>query len=331
MIAKKFQVFVSSTFTDLVEERKRIIESILDLDCIPAGMELFPSASQKALDIIKKVIDDSDYYILIIGGRYGSVDEDGLSYTELEYDYAKGSGRYILPFLHKNPGDISVKKSDTDSRLILKLEKFKEKIQNNHHLKYWTDANDLSVSVASSLAVAIRKFPGEGWVRGGHAISDEILEDYRKVRIENEILKGKLGDLSVNLSGGDDVFKFIVKIIERNSIYNMSENIINEYDLNVEFTWNEILYKCGSVFVNNRNVSYFNAPFKRMIFEKYLSDKERNKISININQSVIDSVVIQFIALDYLEPVSDSGKNFFRLTDRSRKIWSTSLAIKKTS
>jgi hypothetical protein len=42
---KRYQVFVSSTFSDLQEERQEIIQALLELKCIPAGMELFPAAN----------------------------------------------------------------------------------------------------------------------------------------------------------------------------------------------------------------------------------------------------------------------------------------------
>ena len=60
----------------------------MELDCIPAGMELFPATDEDQFEFIKRIIDDCDYYLLIIGGRYGSVTADGISYTELEYEYA---------------------------------------------------------------------------------------------------------------------------------------------------------------------------------------------------------------------------------------------------
>ncbi|WP_289301301.1 DUF4062 domain-containing protein [Sporofaciens musculi] len=95
---KRYQIFVSSTFVDLKKERAAVLESILHLKCFPAGMELFPSASESQFNYIKRIIDDSDYYILLIGGRYGD-DSMGLSYTEQEFDYAAGKGIPILAFL----------------------------------------------------------------------------------------------------------------------------------------------------------------------------------------------------------------------------------------
>ena len=85
---KKLQVFVSSTYTDLTDERETAVEAILDAGHIPAGMELF-KAGKSQMKTIQKWIDESDVYMLILGGRYGSIEPDsGKSYTELEYEYA---------------------------------------------------------------------------------------------------------------------------------------------------------------------------------------------------------------------------------------------------
>lgn len=43
---KRYQVFISSTYADLQDERQEVIQALLELDCIPAGMELFPAASE---------------------------------------------------------------------------------------------------------------------------------------------------------------------------------------------------------------------------------------------------------------------------------------------
>ena len=85
-IIKRHQVFISSTYTDLADERREVIQALLELDCIPVGMEIFPAANDDQWTFIKKVIDESDYYLLIIGNRYGSTDNMGISYTEKEYD-----------------------------------------------------------------------------------------------------------------------------------------------------------------------------------------------------------------------------------------------------
>src|SRR5262245_53455358 len=100
---KRYQVFLSSTFTDLKEERQAALRAVLELDDKPAGMELFPAADDSAWQLIRDVIDASDYYVVIVGGRYGSLDEEGIGYTEKEYDYALATRKPVVPLLHQKP------------------------------------------------------------------------------------------------------------------------------------------------------------------------------------------------------------------------------------
>jgi hypothetical protein len=86
---KKLQIFISSTYTDLIEERQAAVSAILKAGHIPAGMELFTAGDESQMETIKRWIKGSDVFMLILGGRYGSIEPTtGLSYTELEYDYA---------------------------------------------------------------------------------------------------------------------------------------------------------------------------------------------------------------------------------------------------
>ena len=86
---KKYQIFISSTYVDLIEERQACVQAILKKGHIPAGMELFTAGDKSQWEVIKNWIDESDIYLLILGGRYGSIDkESGVSYTEMEYNYA---------------------------------------------------------------------------------------------------------------------------------------------------------------------------------------------------------------------------------------------------
>jgi hypothetical protein len=76
---KRYQVFVSSTFADLQQERHGIMQTLMQLDCIPAGMELFPAADEEQWAFIQKVIADCDYYLF---NPYGVLSETRL--TELQ-------------------------------------------------------------------------------------------------------------------------------------------------------------------------------------------------------------------------------------------------------
>ena len=96
---KKYQIFISSTYTDLIDARAKAMETILNIYHFPVGMEMFSAGDDEQWEIIKDTINVSNYYILIIGHRYGSTTDDGMGYTEKEYDYAKAKGIPILAFI----------------------------------------------------------------------------------------------------------------------------------------------------------------------------------------------------------------------------------------
>jgi hypothetical protein len=172
---KRYQIFVSSTYVDLQEERQKIIHALLELDCIPAGMELFPAADDDQWTHIKKVIEDCDYYIVIVAGRYGSVWHDGISYTEKEYRYALEIGKPVLAFIHKSPESLPDPKKEHDDERNDKLDKFKE-LCKNKLCKYWDSPDNLCSVMKSSLIKEIKSHPAIGWIRGD--IIYDIKEKY---------------------------------------------------------------------------------------------------------------------------------------------------------
>ncbi|NQU53007.1 MAG: DUF4062 domain-containing protein [Bacteroidetes bacterium] len=126
---KKYQFFISSTYVDLVEERKEVIQALLELDCIPVGMELFPAANEDQWTLIRELIDTCDYYLLIVGGRYGSLNSAGISYTQMEYEYAIKKGIPVIAFTPSNPEEIPVGKTDKDPEKSEKLKTFLDLVQ----------------------------------------------------------------------------------------------------------------------------------------------------------------------------------------------------------
>lgn len=181
---KRYQIFISSTFSDLKEERNKVMQTIMSLDRIPAGMELFPAMDEEQFEFIKRVIDDCDYYLLIVGARYGSMDDNGVSYTEKEYDYAKEKGIPVIAFLHKDISSIPLGKTDTDAVLKQKLENFRKKVETGKLVKYWDNADELNALVAISLPKTIKMFPRTGWVRANLQTNAESLQEINQLQKE---------------------------------------------------------------------------------------------------------------------------------------------------
>ena len=116
---KKYQIFISSTYQDLIEERRKVQDTILSMNHFPVGMEMFSADDDEQWEVIKRTIDTSDYYVLIIGNRYGSVietgEDAGISYTEKEFRYAVSIGIPVHTFLISE--EASLKASDVETVL----------------------------------------------------------------------------------------------------------------------------------------------------------------------------------------------------------------------
>lgn len=165
----KYQVFVSSTYEDLKNERKEVSQGLLEIDCIPAGMELFPASSRKQWEIIKKVIDDSDYYLVLIAGKYGSTTKnesgDTVSYTEMEFDYAMSIGKPIIALIHSNIEKLTADKVERTARNSNKLKKFTKKAKDGRCVRFWENKDQLKAAVVTSLIEEIKVNPQCGWVK----------------------------------------------------------------------------------------------------------------------------------------------------------------------
>ncbi|MGO8752948.1 MAG: DUF4062 domain-containing protein [Thermoguttaceae bacterium] len=164
MATPRYQVFISSTFRDLTDERKAVVDAILRLSHFPAGMELFPASNATPWAIIERVIRESDYYVLIIAGKYGSTDSYGVSYTEREYDYAVSQNKHVLAFLHAAPENIPAGKSEMSPDAADKLAQFRKKVE-KHHCNYWHSVDELKTLVVLGLTDAVSNAPAVGWVR----------------------------------------------------------------------------------------------------------------------------------------------------------------------
>lgn len=182
---RRYQVFVSSTYEDLHDERREVMQGLLALKCIPTGMELFPAANDYSWTHIQRFIAECDYYVVIVGGRYGSKAKTGKSYTEMEYDYAVEVGLPTLAFLHENPGTIPANKTEPNDDGKVALAAFRKKIESTRHVKYWSSSGDLATKVALGVVLLINNKPGVGWVRGselaGEGLKDELLRLRREI------------------------------------------------------------------------------------------------------------------------------------------------------
>jgi hypothetical protein len=177
---KWYQVFISSTRSDLQDERRAVADTLLRSRYIPIGMEQFPAASEDAWSLIRRYLDECDYYIVIVGNAYGSTRPDGISYTEAEYDYAVSRGIPILAFLYQGndaqtpqaresntqPPRAPEREEEQDPEKRNRLLAFRRKIERGRVRDTWSDKYELAFKVGSALDKVVRDYPAIGWIRG---------------------------------------------------------------------------------------------------------------------------------------------------------------------
>lgn len=164
--AKKYQVFISSTFDGLQELRKELVWSLLGSRRIPAGMEFFPSTNEQSINEIKGQIDESDFFVLIIANRYGSIPNGyfngkKIGFVEREYNYAKSKRKPIFAFILKdnteNTNQLGFRKKDNDDEKEKRLASFKKKVEKGRNVKYFENPDQLLQSVQNAISNAIEK------------------------------------------------------------------------------------------------------------------------------------------------------------------------------
>ena len=276
MEERKYQIFVSSTYADLIGAREKVFETILKLYHFPVGMEMFSADDDEQWEVIKDTIDSSDYYVVIIGHRYGSVTAEGLSFTEKEYDYAKNQNIPILAFIRNR--DVATKPHERDENHanIEKLNLFIEKATKSKMCDFWKNEDDLSTKVAIALPKIFRKNPRVGWIRSDKGISPEVSEEIarlskenRDLRIDKEQLQSLINDkkpnISVKINGGDHL----------ELPFTENEDLkIDFHNNQLSFTLVECPQPISQQSIPNHLKPYLDFPVEIENYNQYLPSKE---------------------------------------------------------
>ena len=275
-MSKRYQVFISSTYADLVEERRYVMQALMEMDCIPAGMELFPAIDEEQWEYIKKTIDECDYYLLIIGGKYGSTTNDGISYTEKEFDYAIEKSLKVICLIHKNPGQIPFDKSEKNPEMQEKLNKFCEKAKKGRLVKHWEKAEELQSLVISSLTKTINLYPAIGYVRANLVPDENTSTEILKLRNTISKLEEQLNYAannaplgSENFSQGNDLFNvtFTYCVSSPGGPFDIAflAHDSEHYKFSIDLSWNTIFTAVSPLMVYEVEESVFKDQINSLL------------------------------------------------------------------
>lgn len=340
---KRYQVFVSSTYEDLRTERQEVMHALLELDCIPSGMELFPADDDDQWSLIKRLIDECDYYIVICAGRYGSISPSGIGYTEMEYRYALDSNKPTLAFLHKSPQQLVAANCEQNDEGRGKLNSFRS-LLSQKMCKHWENASELGSVVSRSLIRLIKTKPAVGWVR-----SNEITDGLAASEILR--LKRQVEELALKLVEAKNMAPIGTEgLAQGNEKYPIQYNFESTlkfqnwtWERNLDLSWDEIFYDIGPVMLDKASELKIRKAMNTMVNLRSENSPETDELLKNHtdlrNFSITDhdfqTIMIQLRALKLIiknenqRSVKDN-LTYWSLTPYGDSILTTLRAIKKT-
>lgn len=320
MAATKFQVFVSSTYQDLVQEREQVIKAVLEMGHIPVGMEMFSAGDEQQWKIIQSHIDESDYYICVVAHRYGSMHE-GVSYTRKEYEYAVSRGIPILGFLIDPEAAWPANQVETSAIALDALQEFKSRMMEKP-VGFWSSAKELYGMCSISLMKAITANPREGWVRAATIAGPQVTAELGRLSAENARLREEIARVQSKSESEreESLLKMVrdMKAIRRKLSYRYARSRVWEDDADDKSLYGYFILIAPEILVEYEveNVAKYLAMHVR-------KDESRNADIVPVNH--VRSLLADFVALDLVMPsvrrhsVADQGE-YWTLTERGKEL-----------
>jgi DNA-binding MarR family transcriptional regulator len=236
------------------------VEAVLTSGHIPAGMELFAAGDETQMKVIKRWIDESDVYMLILGGRYGSIEQETQkSYIQLEYEYAVEKGKPLFAVvIDENCLERKVRKYGTsviEKEYPVKLKQFRELVCSKM-VRFWSDPKDIKLAVMETIADFSKRAALVGWIPGSDGITEEVIEKIEKLTNENTELKKQLAELERNQEPKFNGYTFmeLAKILKSEDLLKDLARVGRYSKIGANSKFKKGLVKHGIIQKNNSDV-----------------------------------------------------------------------------
>lgn len=312
---KKYQVFVSSTYEDLKEERATVITALLKNGFIPVCMEYFTASNRTQWEVIESIIPQCDYYVVIVAGRYGSIEETTkISYTQKEYELAYKCNVPCIGFVHSNVGSLPFEKVEEDADTREKLKEF-TKLVKSRMCSFWSDKHELASAVTTSLHEQVKTTPRTGWVKADQKVNPDskLIEENKKLHEQIH----KLTEATPALAFGDD--KYVIEYSVLGNVFVGEEN----KTIRKPFTWHQIFLAVAGSLLEPMSISTIEDAISTSLLDgNPLQDDQKKEI---LNQFLaLDLITITHFVVDGMGPgvsctLSDKGrKTYAQLTAKTK-------------
>lgn len=335
---KRYQVFVSSTYSDLQSERRLLTQILPVLGCLPCGLELNPSGVS-AWAAIKKLIDESDYYVLLVGSRYGSLSPSGVSYTHMEYVYAATKQKPILVLMHEAPETRAIELQEKTPEGRLKLRDFRLLLQRGLTAG-WTDERSLEMALRQHIPQLIQSRPMPGWVRANQVSNPQLERENQalKQRLaeleqERDLWLGKGEGLATSMAQGQDLFE----VAYRCKAY--AAGNCEEVSVRSQLAWNVLFLSFAPYMSQPQHEDFIAAKLAERVQEVALKDVQATRpkthavTDITLAPLCFNTIKLQFRTLGLIRrvPRPEDARVWWQLTTAGEKHMTALMAVRKTA
>jgi len=346
---KRYQVFISATYMDLREERGMLLQTLPSLGCLPSTFEAHTQSLSTMVNIRRR-IDECDYYLFIVGSRYGSLMPSGVSYTHMEYVYAATKQKPMFVLMHESPETRPTEFQEQSIEGKLKFNDFRKVLQRERdNIVYWRDVKDLSHALHNAIPALIRKYPTVGWSRvikgastgATSTVSNSALEKEcealkRRVK-ELEAEKEKWLSAGVNspetLAKGEDLFDIQYKC--KAYAGGNCQDVFGKTRL----SWNELLVSFGSNLLQAQTEEFMAAKLNERLQKNALAEiqseypKTHAVVDVQITPATFNAIKMQFRVLGYIQRVSRENdlKQWWQMTAIGERMLASIMSVRRTA
>jgi hypothetical protein len=334
---KRYQVFISSTYSDLQEERAVLTQQLPLLGCLPCGLDLHPVGAT-AWNAIKKQIDECDYYIVLLGSRYGSLSPSGISYTHMEYVYASTKQKPILVLMHDTP---ETRPEAFQEKMPERRRQFSDfrQLLSKGLVAGWNDSRSLETAVRRYLPQIIKTHPSAGWVRATSLGSPEQAKEIERLKQRVAELEQEREQKAVQqssalgaLAQGQDLFEVSYKC----KAY--AAGNCEDVPAKSQLSWNAIFASFAPFLSQPQHEDFIAAKIAERVQEGALKDiqvtrpKTHAVTDVVIASLCFNSIKIQFRTLGLIRRIPrDDSKIWWQLTAAGEQHLTSQLAVRRSS
>lgn len=262
-VEKRFQVFISTTYPDMQAARQALMLPFMDLGLVPMSMDLHLEDSHSLMPVAQRLINDCDYFVILLGGRYGTLSPLGLSFPHREYIFAATKRKPVLALIHDQPLSLPEDAREPHREGQVRRDDFARLLETKVPSYRWRDERELAGLVARVMPEMMRQYPAHGWVRAD-AVASVGAEDAQTLRRRIDALEREREEL---LGGGHSMARHLARGSDRVAL-DYSCNVYEGGDCKQAMTsreldWNRIFACVAPVMLN---------PVAEPVMQKALED-----------------------------------------------------------